>query len=235
MLTMNNYIGTVARIGGVPALYTQFVDSFIDMTQWNQQYICGPGEWIYYPKPPPCSVVDMSRNMIAERFEGEWLLQLDSDHSFDPDLLGRILNMAHLTGAMVITGMYQYKMAPHSPVLYQKIDDGRFPLVEWDRNATAMIVDSAGAGCLWVRRQVFDRIRDELHERPFTRYEELSEDHSFFQRIEKLGIQCVCATKVECHHLNVRPLTLADYDRDVIDAMQEVESKVFQGVNGCKR
>jgi len=229
MLTANNYLGTVARIGGVPAMYTQFVDSFIDMIQWNQQYVCGPGEWIYYPKPPACSVVDMSRNMIVDKFEGDWLLQIDSDHSFDPDILGRILNMAQMIGAVVATGMYQYKMAPHSPVLYQKIDDGRFPLVEWDDSATAMVVDSAGAGCLWVRRQVFDKIREDLNEKPFDRYPDLSEDHSFFQRLEKIGVQCVCFPKIECHHLTVRPLSLADYDRESIDSIRRVDHKVFVG------
>jgi hypothetical protein len=80
-----------------------------------------------------------------------------------------------------------------------------------------------------VKREVFEKIHNELHEKPFTRYEELSEDHSFFQRLEKIGVQCVSAPKIECCHLQVRPLSLADYDREYIDAVQKVDSKVFCG------
>jgi len=228
MLNMTKYIGTVARMGGVPALLAPFVDSFIDMVLWNQQYLLDAGEHIHYPKPTGNSVQDLARNAIVESFEGEWLLMLDSDHSFEPDLVARLLNVAQQTGAEVVTGMYQYKMHPHSPVAYRTIGDGIFPLVEWDRSATAMVVDSSGAGCLWVKRTVFDRIRDELHERPFARDGELSEDHSFFMRLAQLEIQTVCAPKVECHHLQVRALTLQDYDREWINCYRQVETLCFQ-------
>ena len=210
-------------------MLTQFVDSFIDMVAWNAQYLCGPREFIYYPRPPACSVQDITRNQIAESFHGDWLLQLDSDHQFEPDLLARLLSMAKHTGADVVVGMYQFKAHPHSPVLYRRLEDGFYPLVEWDTRATAMIVDSAGGGCLWAKRSVYDRIKTELNEKPFTRYEELSEDHSFFLRLRKLDIQVVCAPRVECHHLQVKPVTLADYDRPWINSVRQVDSKVMRG------
>ncbi len=229
MLTMTNYLGTVARMGGIPAILSEFVDSFTDMMQWNAQFLVQPGEHIYYPPPPKCSVHDLSRNMLAESFRGDWLLQLDSDHEFEPDLVGRLLNIAEQTKADVVVGMYQFRMHPHSPVLYRRLEDGFYPLVEWDRRATAMIVDSAGGGCLLARRKVFDRIRNELGEKPFARYEELSEDHSFFLRLRKLEIPVVCAPKVECHHLQVKPVSLSDYDRAWINTVRQVDSKVMGG------
>jgi len=227
VLSTTRYLGTVARMGGVPAMLTQFVDSFIDMVAWNQQYLCDAGQFISYPRPPACSVQDITRNMLAESFHGDWLLQLDSDHQFEPDLVARLLNVAQHTGAQVVTGLYQFKAHPHSPVLYRRLEDGFYPLVEWDRQANAMIVDSAGGGCLWVKREVFDRIRTELGEKPFNRYDELSEDHSFFVRLRKLEIPVVCAPKVECHHLIVKPVALADYDRAWINSVRMVDSKVM--------
>jgi hypothetical protein len=91
------------------------------------------------------------------------------------------------------------------------------PLMDWDARLDMMEIYSAGAGCLWVRRSVYDRIRAELNEQPFTRINGMGEDHSFFLRLHKLGIKAVAALKVECHHLQVRPLTLADYDRTALD------------------
>lgn len=218
MLMMNRTIGTVARMGGTPSVLTPFLDAFVDLVQWNAQYVCGPGEVIHYPRPPRASIHDFARNTIAETFRGDWVLMLDNDHAFEPDLLGRLLAMADATGADVVTGVYQYKEAPHSPVLYVRRDGlPPMPLVDWDPSLTAMDVYSAGAGCLWARRAVFDRVKAELNESPFGRIGGMGEDHSFFLRLHRLGIKAVAALGVECHHLQVRPLSLSDYDRSALD------------------
>ena len=64
-------------------------------------------------------------------------------------------------------------------------------------------IASAGAGVLWVRRSVFDRIAAELHEGPFDRRLGLSEDHSFFERLGDLEIPAYLAPQVEAEHLQV--------------------------------
>jgi hypothetical protein len=68
-----------------------------------------------------------------------------------------------------------------------------------------------------VRRSVFDRIASELGEQPFERITHHGEDHSFFLRLRKLEIKAVCATKVECPHLMIHPVTLADYRSEDVD------------------
>jgi hypothetical protein len=218
MLMMNRVIGTVAKMGGVPAVQPAFTDSFEDLIQYNAQYVCGPGESIYYPRPPRASIHDFARNSIADTFRGDWLLQLDSDHSFDPDLLHRLIRVADRTGADVVSGFYQYKDPPHSPVLFVKGEgESPRPLMDWDDSIEALRIYSAGAGCLFVRRPVFDRIRKELNESPFTRIGALGEDHSFFLRLHKLEIEAVAAMQVECHHLQTRAVTRRDYDRDALE------------------
>lgn len=217
MLLMNKYIGTVARMGGVPAILSEFVDSFVDLCLWNSLYLVGPGEEVYYPRPPAVSVHDVARNLLAESMRGEFVVYLDSDHQFAPDLVARLLRTADATGCDVVTGLYQYRQPPHSPVLYRYKGEGLHPIGDWDRAAAIIEVDSAGAGCLFVRRSVFDRIDSELHEKPFDRIQGYGEDHSFFLRLRKLGIKAVCDTRIECHHLQVRPLLIEHYDRDAVD------------------
>lgn len=211
MLLMNKVLGTVAYMGGVPAILEEFVWSWTQLQAYNTEYVCGPGEYLHYDRAK-ISVHDCARNVLAESMRGEWLLQLDCDHAFEPDLLGRLLRVAEETGADVVTGLYLQRFAPFAPVLYQQRPDGLRQLGDWDHGATAIEVDSAGGGCLWVRRRVFDRIREELHEQPFERVQGMGEDHSFFLRLKKLDIKAVCAPAVECHHLHIKALELSDYD-----------------------
>lgn len=221
MLMGNRCIGSVSRMGGNPAYLGEFVDSFADLIQFNASYLCGPGEYVFYPRFPRVSIHDLARNHIAETMRGDWVLMLDTDHAFDPDICARLLNASDRTGADVVTGMYQYRQPPHSPVLFRfREGKGMLPIGDWDRSVEALEVDSAGAGCLFVRRRVFDRIRKELGEEPFGRIGGYGEDHSFFLRLHKLGVPAVCATKVECHHLQVRPLTISDYDRDAVETAE---------------
>ena len=218
MLLANRCVGTCARMGGCPAYLGEFFDSFVDLVQWNAMYLCGPGEYVHYPRPPGVSIHDLARNAVVESARGDWVLMLDSDHAFDPDLCARLLNVSDATGADVVTGLYQYRRPPHSPVLFRyKEGRGMLPLGDWDRSVGAIEVDSAGAGCLFVRRRVYDRIDRELGEKPFDRVGGYGEDHSFFLRLHRLGIPAVCATRVECHHLQVRPLSLDHYDRDAVE------------------
>ena len=217
MLLMNRCIGTVERMGGVPAVLSPFVDSFCDLIQWNAQYVCGAGESIHYPHPPKLNIHDVARNMMVERMRGEWLLMLDSDHAFEPDILYRLINLAEATEADVAVGFYQFKGAPYIPVVYIEHEGRISPLCDWDRSGpVALEVAAAGAGCLWVRRGVFDRIA-ELKEKPFDRIAGNGEDISFFMRLKKLGIKVVCNPNIECNHLELRAVTLADYDPSDLD------------------
>ena len=75
----------------------------------------------------------------------------------------------------------------------------------------------AGAGCLFVRRGVYDRIRSELKCEPFDIEHPFGEDLSFFRRLKKLGVKVACDFRVECPHLATRALTLADYDRSGVN------------------
>lgn len=216
-LMMNRCVGTVAVMGGVPAVYPAFVNSYKNLILWNAQYLCHPGEYVHYPDPPTASIHDLARNGLVDGMRGDWLLMIDSDHQFAPDLLYRLLVLADRTDAQVAVGFYQYKGEPHIPVVYVEREGRLLPLCGWDKDIYAVEVAAAGAGCLWVRREVFDRVRDELGEKPFDRVGGNGEDISFFLRLKKLGVKAVCSPRIECHHLETRPVSLADYDPSVLE------------------
>ena len=129
---------------------------------------------------------------------------LDTDLAFEPDLAARLVRFFELNKLDVLCGIYPYKSHPHFPVVYmhEPESDRHEIMADWDRSLSLLPIDSAGAGLLLVRRTVFERITSELHESPFDRYPGKGEDHSFFMRLRKLGIQAYCAPHVEADHLD---------------------------------
>lgn len=210
MLFGRKVIGTIAYLGGVPAVFEDFTWCWGQMIAYNYEYLCMPNEFIYYDRAK-VSYHSFARNSLVERMKGDWLLQLDTDHRFDPDLVARMLNKMNIHGIDVLVGVYCYKGSPNSPVLYSWTGKGYVPIAAWDEKADIFEIGSAGAGCLMVKRSVFDRIRTELKQNPFDEEFPFSEDHSFFNRLRKLGIKAYACPTIEAEHLRVEPVRLADF------------------------
>lgn len=213
MLFGKKPIGTIAYLGGVPTLPSPFVWSWTQMIEYNNDYLVNPGQSIFYDKSD-ASYHAFARNSLVKRMRGEWLLLLDTDHIFDPDVAKRMIDKMNLHNIDVLTGFYQYKFYPYAPVLYRWDKKSYQVLGDWDRSVSVQQIDSAGAGCLMVRRKVFDRIVDELKEEPFEIISPFSEDHSFFHRLRKLKIDAYFDASIQYHHLVFKPVTLEDYDID---------------------
>lgn len=222
MLKHRMPIGTIAPITGLPSLLSEFFKSYAQMLQFSIEELCGPDQYIHQAFPLH-SLHDLARNQLANTMRGEWLLQLDTDHQFEPDLLVRLVNAMTTYDADVVTGLYLHRSPPYGPTLWKFDEDGnKAAFHDWP-NGEVLEVDCAGSGCLLVRRRVFDRIWDELGEEPFSRTEfegrdgriVVGEDFAFFRRLQKLGIKTICPTYIECHHLDIRPLK---YANDYINA-----------------
>jgi Glycosyltransferase like family 2 len=214
MLVKKRILGTCAYLGGVPSVGEYFCWSWSQLVAYNSAYVCGPNDQLHYDRALT-SFHAAARNSLVKRMKGEFLFMLDTDHLFEPDLLARLLRILDTYAEVeVLTGVYTYKEPPYAPVLYHHTEDGRIlPLGAWDQKAELLQVDGAGAGCLLVKRSVYETIVRETGEWPFDIKLGLTEDHSFFRRLKELGIPAYCAPKVECHHVRPQALGLKDYDR----------------------
>ena len=203
-------IGTVGRMWA-DSMYSSFTDSLVDMMAVSQQVLCKPGERIHYVAAP-ISWHEGARNHLVEHMEGDWLLQLDTDHVFAPDVLIRMIRLAEKNNLPVLSAIYQYKHPPHQPVMGLWAGEAHLnPIVDWDPEAETVQVGACGAGCLLVRKEVFKRVKRELKEAPFAIRPGLSEDYSFFKRCQELGIPVHVAPKIECHHTIRTILSVQDY------------------------
>jgi hypothetical protein len=214
-MRMNKPIGTIAYLGGLPAVLEPFCWAWGQMVQFNQEYLVNPGETVWYDRAT-VSLHPYARNELARRFLGDWLLQLDTDHEFEPDLALRMVVLFDQIGADVLSGVYLMKTHPHVPVLYNWNADGSLaPIADWDRSVSAVEIGSSGGGCLLVRRRVFERIASELKEDPFELIKPFGEDHSFYHRLKRLGIKAYAATAIESPHLHLEKVTVAGHRRKV--------------------
>ena len=224
MLISKRPIGTAAYLGGLGFLYEDFAWSFMQMIQYNSEFACRPsqGEYIHLDRSTTSDRAG-SRNVLAQRMLGDFLFMSDADHRFEPDLLTRMLalfNVPHPeTGDRidVLTGLYRYRSYPHLPVLYHydPTTGHHAHIGDLDFTKPLVQVGCAGAGCLLVRRCVFDRIREELHEDPFAEMHPFSEDFSWFTRLRKLGIKVYVAPQIRSDHLLIKPVTDDMFDRSV--------------------
>lgn len=205
-------IGTVAYLGGVPAVLEPFCWAWSQMVQYCWEFMTTPETYVHTYR---ARVSDhaIARNFVASQFLGDWVVMMDADHEFEPDIVARLLNAANTYGLDVLTGVYRFKTPPHYPLVYEWLPNASGEgehlqqIIGWNVGAGFLEIGSAGGGCLFVRRSVFDRIRDELGEEPFDRIPPWSEDHSFFYRLRKLDIKAFVATHIESHHLRIVPVT----------------------------
>lgn len=208
-------MGTVALMSGLPANLWTFTWSMIEFVQFNCAHVEGPYGFINYQQSRH-SLHHAARNEFAETFIGDWLLMLDTDHEFEPDLLARLLNAMRRHQVDVASGLYLKKEWPHRPTVWKwtgekYAEPSSIPLDE------AIEIDAAGAGCLLINRTVFERIK-EMNELPFSTHEfagTTGEDFAFFKRCHMLGIHCALFPWIECHHSKVRKLSVEkDYHPD---------------------
>lgn len=208
-----NPIGTVAVMAGIPALPTEFAWAMMQTIQYCNEYLCQPNEYVHLEKAS-VSYHPQARNELCYKFLGEWILMLDTDQTFEPDLVARMAAVFNQHNLDILTGLYHYKNPPYLPVLYSWNEaQGVYNVVgTWDQKADLVEVDCAGAGCLMIRRKVITEIVKQMKCGPFDVIHPWSEDFSFFIRAKKLGFRVFCDPRIETYHMAVKTISSRDKD-----------------------
>ena len=171
-----------------------------------------------------------ARDRICQRAMREhfdYMLQIDSDMTFPPDALCRLIDR----NVDVITGVYVGKEEHHKPVLFTELhkDDAncgpyglKSGLAELMRE-DLFTVAGCGAGFLLVREHIIRLMRIHKHEW-FRPYDGLGEDVSFCQRCKEMGIKVYADKTIPMGHTKFTEYTLDDWDgiEDEEEALQRV-------------
>lgn len=196
-----------------------FLDSWEKMILYNNEFLCDSEYKVHYVKGT-VSYHEIGRQQIVDGTKGDWLLLLDTDHQFAPDLFDRLLTYAKRHKSRVLSGCYQYKIPPHAPVvcLWKSPDINNtelYPIYDWKCEPGEVLeVGSVGAGCLLVDTSVFTQIKREFGVNPFEKVSRLSEDYSFCYYCKKLGIPVHWTPHVQSHHVINNVLNINDYKYD---------------------
>jgi len=228
LLTGKKPLGTIAYIA-TASVAEPFMWSFSQLVAGCAEYVSPPGYYVHVDHGVGSAQI-MARNELVKKMQGDWLLQIDSDHVFDPDLVLRMLSLFEGHHLSVLTGLYHFKEPPHNPVLYQYAPDGNYKAVlDWGHRDEVKLlpIGAAGAGCLMVRRSVFDLIRKEQDAEPFSPCPPFQyDDFNFFERCRLLKIPCYCAPHIEALHLGSRAYGSKDYDPKMFKPALTVECEV---------
>jgi GT2 family glycosyltransferase len=208
MIEQRHCIGTVAYMGGIPAIPEPFVWSWTQFIQFNAETLYDiQTEYIHYTRAR-VSLHSAARTEIAAQIRGSWVMMFDCDMTFDPDILGRLLRLMNRYNLEAVSGIYPYKSATCFPVAstWNGITNRHEGIADWPETADVFEVSSVGAGCLLIRRRVIERVIQELGEDPFGIIPPHGEDHSFFMRLRKLLVKAYLAPRVQAGHISQVPL-----------------------------
>lgn len=153
----------------------------------------------------PGSLIYVARDMLADQaiaMDADYVLWLDSDVVFTPDLLHNLL--AH--DVDFVTGMYFERRPPFGPVLYKKIRYGETP-AEYEAEKyldypqkELFEIDACGFGAVLVRTQVIKDVRERYYH-AFAPQQGFGEDISFCIRAKNVGYKLWCDSSIQLGHV----------------------------------
>lgn len=151
------------------------------------------------------SLIYESRNKFAKQaytIDADYILWLDSDMTFPPDTLLRLIKDAE-AGADVVTGLYFRRAAPYTPVLFKE-HTGQI----WtdyndykDKGDEPFPVAGCGFGCVLTSKTVMIDVILNSQGRPFDPKDGQGEDLAFCDRATSLGYKIVCDPTIKCGHV----------------------------------
>lgn len=150
---------------------------------------------------------------IFLRTTGDWLWIVDSDMTFQPDVVDRLLEHASeespIVGALCFSQKWKDGKQGFFPTLF--VTDGE-DTWRMDRYPADQLiqVDATGTGCLLVHRSVFEKMK-EIYEPPFPWFQEtvkdgrhIGEDVTFCNRARECGFPIAVHTGIKTGHVKWR-------------------------------
>lgn len=156
------------------------------------------------------SLIYDARNRLAEQAikgEYDYVLWLDSDMLFDPDLMVRMIQ--HMEdGYEYVSGLYFKRQYPTEPVVFKTVSqemDGKelvtkaIPYRDYPKD-TIFPVDASGFGAVMMSVNLLKRVKDTFG-LPFSPRLGLGEDLSFCWRAKQIGAELFCDSRIKLKHI----------------------------------
>lgn len=156
------------------------------------------------------SLVYDSRNLLADmavKRGYDRVLWLDSDMTFDKDLLQR-LHARLDEGYDMVCCVYPTRKPPIKPCIYSFVEPG-IPSEQIEDYPKDSVFEVAGCGfgAVMMNVSVIKKVIDNFR-RPFSPILGLGEDLSFCYRVTKLGMKIYCDSTIQVGHVGIHEFRL---------------------------
>lgn len=166
------------------------------------------------------SLIYMARNelaMKAIKMGADYILWLDSDMVFEPDLMTRLFKTLEEKSADFVSGLYFKRFPPYEPVAYSTFD-----IVDDEIKAEKMTdvpkeitsVGGVGFGCVLMSTAMAMAVFDEYNTM-FAPIGNVGEDIAFCYRAKTLGYEILLDPSIRCGHVGHYVVT-----EDLFNAMR---------------
>lgn len=151
------------------------------------------------------SLIYQSRNQLvkdAMKIGADYILWLDSDMEFEPDIAERLLK--HMEDKEMVSGLYFRRKMPCSPVLFKsyEIKGNGITWEGYDDYPKDSVFEIAGCGfgCVMMKTEVlYDVVLN--YKSWFSPILESGEDMSFCYRFKELGHKIWCDSSIKLGHV----------------------------------
>ena len=159
------------------------------------------------------SLVYSSRNELAKRaieMGADYVFWLDSDMTFEPDVLQKMFKTIQENNVDILTGVYFRRVPPFTPVLFEKLDmtENGCEWAEFKELPETGLFEVAGCGfgCVLMKTEIFINV--------FLKYgtffnpvEGTGEDLSFCWRARECGYKIFCDPELPLGHVGHQIIT----------------------------
>lgn len=205
-------------------VYVHFLDSFVRLQK--------PDNWVYLrPEFPSLNIASVRNAIVRQAQENgvTHLLMMDTDQTYEPNIIGNLLGDMVKNDIMVLGGRVHRRYPPYDPILY-KLDKelNKYYLVddkEWSQNELVE-VEATGGGCLLINMELFDKIEypwfKEVPAEESDTGTVIGEDIYFCKKVREKEIKIFVNTKVKIGHLGLMEVNEHFYFLNkMLDEMRE--------------
>lgn len=162
--------------------------------------------------------IHMARQMAADyavdSMGAEWIVQLDDDATFPPDLLRRLLSH----GKEVVCALAYQRKPPHLTCAFEIGDDGLMgaPL-EGIEHTGLRKVDVSGFHCSIMHASVIRKLREAGIRQYYGGFDnKVGEDFAMCLNLKKVGVQVYCDTELISGHIGSAIVVDEQYKKDFL-------------------
>lgn len=152
------------------------------------------------------SLIYMARNELAMKaiqMGADYILWLDSDMVFEPDLMTRLFESLKANDADFVSGLYFKRFPPYEPVAYNKfdiVDDEIVTEKMTDVPDAVTEVGGVGFGCVLMSTALALAVYNEYNTM-FAPIGNVGEDIAFCYRAKTLGYKVLLDPSIRCGHV----------------------------------